>query len=130
MGYEMTRERDEELVLCHSEQRKRPLPHIGKLAGAEDSEMIWIELRVRDNVSVVLPRVQGPGSELIKSLGLGAPGSVSSLIFSGVGWGGTFMTLQQRPSAEKYPWSYSLLKAAPVESGEQTVGPGKRPRGA
>lgn len=71
VGYKMTSEKDEELVLCHSEHRRRALPFIRKL--------IWIELPVRDNITAVLPRSQCPGSELIRDLGLRAQGLVFSL---------------------------------------------------
>lgn len=63
VGYKMTSERDEELVLCHSEHRRRTLPFIGKL--------IWI-VPSRDNIRAVLPRSQCPGSELTRDLGLRA----------------------------------------------------------
>lgn len=68
VGYKMTSERDEELVLCHSEHRRRTLPFIGKL--------IWIELPVRDNITAVLPRSQCPGAQ---GSGLRAQGLVFSL---------------------------------------------------
>ena len=53
VGYKMTSERDKELVLCHSEHRRRTLPFIGKL--------IWI-VTSRDNITAVL-----------SSLGLSSP---------------------------------------------------------
>lgn len=76
VGYKMTSERDEELILCHSEHRRRSLPFIRKL--------IWIELPVRDNLTAVLPKSQCPGSELIRDLGLRARGLVFSL-FQAIG---------------------------------------------